>query len=109
MAKEDWKQVDREALAKAIGDDMAIAAWAQYEEAKDAYRTYKAHRQTFENTMQVAFKDKLPKGMELKFGYNFGKLSIAVGPVSERKAQPKAESASLTNWLTTQAASGQRC
>jgi hypothetical protein len=109
MAKEDWKQVDAQTLAKAIGDEQAAHVWSMYEASKAAYRAYKAERDIFEQSMQGAFAAQMPTGMELKFGYNFGKLSIALGPVSERKAQPKAESESLGDWLQAQAASGQRC
>jgi len=109
MAKEDWKQVDLQALTVAVGKDKADGLWALYENSKAAYRAYKVERDTFEREMQADFADKMPSGHELKFGYNFGKLSIAVGPVSERKAQPKAESESLGDWLASQAASGQRC
>jgi hypothetical protein len=109
MAKEDWKQVDTQALRNAVGDIQGDHLWSMYEASKQAYRAYKAERDEFELAMQEAFKGKLPSGMELKFGYNFGKLSIAVGPVSERKAQPKAESESLGDWLQAQAQSGQRC
>jgi hypothetical protein len=109
MAKEDWKTIDEQALINAIGEHKAATVWAQYQASKAAYRAYKVERDQFEMNMQVAFGDKLPAGYELKFGYNFGKLSIAVGPVTERKAQPKAESESLGDWLAGQAASGQRC
>lgn len=108
MAKEDWRTLDEQALINAIGQQGATTAWGMYQTSKDAYRQYKALRNTFEGAMQSAFADKLPSGYELKFGYNFGKLSIAVGPVSEKKAQPKAESESLGDWLAGQAASGNR-
>ena len=109
MAKEDWKQVDESTLTNAIGADQSAQVWGLYQASKQAYRAYKLERDEFENAMQEAFKAKLPTGMELKFGYNFGKLSIAVGPVTERKAQPKAESESLGDWLAGQAQSGNRC
>jgi hypothetical protein len=108
MAKEDWRTIDRDALIQAVGETDGAMAWAQYEASKEAYRAYKAKRDAFESVMQRAFSDKLPNGYEIKFGYNFGKLSIAVGPVTERKATPKAESESLGDWLQAQAASGQR-
>lgn len=108
MAKEDWRTLDITALTSAIGQERGTECWAQYEASKQAYRAYKAERDRFELQMQEAFADRMPQGMELKFGYNFGKLSIAVGPVSERKAQPKAASESLGDWLAGQAASGVR-
>ncbi len=108
MAKEDWKQVDESTLAKAVGQDQAFVIWQQYQASKQAYRAYKEQRDAFEALMQTGFAEMLPAGMELKFGYNFGKLSIAVGPVTERKASAKAETETLGDWLAGQAASGQR-
>ncbi len=108
MAKEDWRTLDEQALKRAIGDSNGADMWALYEASKTAYRAYKAERDVFEMAMQEAFAEMMPAGQELKFGYNFGKLSIAVGPVTERKAQPKAESESLGDWLASQASSGQR-
>lgn len=108
MAKEDWKQVDELALTRAVGAELGTEAWALFQKSKEAYRAYKAERDTFEAAMQAAFADKLPSGQELKFGYNFGKLSIAVGPISERKAQPKAAGESLGDWLAGQAQGGHR-
>jgi hypothetical protein len=109
MAKEDWKQIDKQALINAVGDTWAADIWEMYEASKAAYRAYKVQRDVFENAMQASFAAKLPAGYELKFGYNFGKLSIAVGPVTERKAQPKADSQELGEWLTEQANAGHRC
>ncbi len=108
MAKEDWKQVDESTLANAIGADEGAYVWALYQASKAAYRAYKAERDTFELAMQAGFADKMPAGMELKFGYNFGKLSIAVGPVTERKAAKAETSESLGDWLNAQAANGCR-
>ena len=56
--------------------------------------------------MQSTFGERLPEGQELKFGYNFGKLSIAVGEKRERKVA-KAK-ASLTDWLAAQGQGGHR-
>ena len=108
MAKEDWRTLDKQALISAIGELNGGQAWDQYEMSKAAYREYKAQRDVFEKAMQAGFADKLPAGYELKFGYNFGKLSIAVGPITERKASAKVESESLGDWLNAQAQAGQR-
>jgi hypothetical protein len=110
MAKEDWKTITEQSLINAVGNDQANSLWAAFEASKQAYLAYKAERQEFEAMMQKAFKDKMPTGMELKFGYMFGKLSIAIGPVSDKaKAQPKAESESLGDWLAGQASAGRSC
>ena len=47
--------------------------------------------------------------MRLEFGYNFGKLSVAVGPKRERKASKVADAGNLSDWLQGQAASGRGC
>jgi hypothetical protein len=109
MAKEDWKTIDAQGLVNALGQDKGEQVWGLFQVSKEAYRAYMNERKEFELAMQEAFANKMPTGMELKFGYMFGKLSIAVGPVSERKAQPKGESESLGDWLQAQAQSGQRC
>ena len=109
MAKEDWKQIDELALNNSIGEDEGADVWALYQASKTAYREYKRQRDVFEIAMNMAFAEKLPAGYELKFGYNFGKLSIAVGPVTERKAAKAQDAGSLTDWLSTQAANGDRC
>lgn len=75
---------------------------------KALYRQYAAAKAEFESAMQAAYGDKLPADKELKFGYNFGKLSIAVGPARERKATRAQETASLGEWLEAQAQGGLR-
>ena len=78
----------------------------EYAASKGAYREYKGKKQTFEQAMQAHVADRLAPGMELKFGYNFGKLSVAVGPKVERKeAKPKQ---GLEQWLAGQVQSGAR-
>lgn len=102
MANDDWKQVDPASLRQEAQD--------QYNEMKRVYRQYAAAKAAFEATMQRDFADHLPAGAELKFGYNFGKLSIAVGPKRPEKAKAKADTGkSLSEWLGEQAGSGRRC
>ena len=58
--------------------------------------------------MQEHVAGQMPANCELKFGYNFGKLSVAVGPKREAKAKAK-DVGKLSDWLAGQAAAGQRC
>lgn len=71
-----------------------------YAEMKTAYRKYAEMKKSFEAKMQQDFADQLAPGRELKFGYNFGKLSIAIGEARDRReAKPKQ---SLAEWLEAQ-------
>lgn len=79
---------------------------AAYAGMKALYRQYAAAKAEFESAMQAAYGDKLPADKELKFGYNFGKLSIAIGPARERKAKRTQETASLGDWLEAQVQGG---
>ena len=46
----------------------------------------------------------MPEGSELKFGYKFGKLSLAIGPkIERRQAKPKG---TLGDWLNGQREAG---
>ena len=98
MANSDWNEVDVAGLSEQ-GQSLYI-------EMKTAYRQYASRKATFEDYMQSTFGGRLPEGQELKFGYNFGKLSIAVGEKRERKVA-KAK-ASLTDWLAAQGQGGHR-
>lgn len=100
MASSDWKEVDPQTLPGEIAEAFAAM--------KKAYKVYQAGKVLFEDKMQEAFAGELREGQELKFGYNFGKLSIAVGPVREKKAKMPKQVQSLGDWLRDQAAGGQR-
>lgn len=93
--KLDWSQVDVDTLE--AGDR------ARYDAYKDAYRVMKASREAFEQGMQA----QAPQGMRLVFGYNFGKLSVALDAA---KDAPKAKSGvqSLSAFLAMQGAAGCR-
>ena len=101
MANSDWREVDPSTLP----DDIEAA----YREMKAVYRDYAQRKQAFEALMQEHHANVLPSGKELKFGYNFGKLSIAIGPARERKPKREAKTEqSLSDWLQAQAANGDR-
>lgn len=74
-----------------------------YEAYKAAYRAMKEQRDLFERMMNA----QAPVGKVMKFGYNFGKLSVAldIAPVA---AAPKASTGvqSLSAWLASQAEGG---
>lgn len=99
MASSDWQNVE---ISELHSDTAEL-----YRIAKEQYRTYKAAREKFEQAMQDNYADALGDDEELKFGYNFGKLSIAVGEKRERK--PKRDTAgkpSLGDWLKARQDSG---
>ena len=75
-----WTQIDTETLPTAIAK--------QYANYKSAYVEMKAERKSFEDAL--AAKLDIPTGKRAVFGYNFGKLSIAI---VDDTAKPKATSA----------------
>ncbi len=95
----DWTTIDPATLT--VEDQQ------RYAEMKRIYRQYAATKRAFEDGLQEAFAEQLPNGSELKFGYNFGKLSVAVGPAKERK-QAKQATRTLTDMLADYDASGLR-
>lgn len=100
MASSDWKEVDPQTLPGEIAEAFAAM--------KAAYKVYQAGKVLFEAMMQEAFAEQMGEGQELKFGYNFGKLSVAIGPARERKAKAPKQVQSLRDWLRDQAAGGQQ-
>lgn len=98
MANDDWREVNTAELPETIRK--------HYEDAKAIYRSYKAAKAVFEGEMQEHVADSLPAGCELKFGYNFGKLSVAIGPKREAKAKKAQSNGSLSDWLQEQRESG---
>ena len=95
-SKLDWLNVEIEQLS--------VESRERYEASKLAYRAYKAARDAFENGMQDEYNT--PEGSELKFGYNFGKLSVAIGPKTQRKVKSEAVKQTLAEFLAAQAESG---
>jgi len=84
-----WTVIDTETLSV----DHKVA----YDMYKAAYKAMKEARTVFEDEMQSAVE--LPVGKRLVFGYNFGKLSVAVVD-DDRKAAPKANAPqSLSSYL----------
>lgn len=91
-----WTELDPETLPPA-----QAAAYAEY---KALYRKMKAAREAFEAGFQTA----APDGKRFVFGYNFGRLSIAVAEEDRRSRKPTQAKASLADFLSAQANSGRR-
>lgn len=85
MAKQaqtaSWTQIDTDSLPAAIAK--------QYANYKSAYAEMKAERKAFEDALATMLN--VPQGKRAVFGYNFGKLSIAI--VDDDKPAAKASSA----------------
>lgn len=91
-----WTEIDPETLPAA-----QAAAYAEY---KALYRKMKAAREGFEASFQAA----APEGKRFVFGYNFGRLSIAVADEDRRTKRPAQAKASLADFLAAQKQSGRR-
>jgi hypothetical protein len=99
MAKDSsltWTEIDPMTLPKQQA--------AAYQEYKEAYRLMKAMRGKFEDSFQPA----APDGKRFVFGYNFGKLSIALAdkPVEKAKAVAKQ---SIGEYLAQMQQNGRPC
>lgn len=77
----------------------------QYERYKEAYREMKAERKAFEDALS-ALAPASP-GKRIAFGYNYGKLSIAVVD-DDAKPAPAKGALSLGDFLKSQHALGKR-
>ncbi len=98
--KNDWRNVD---LSELTEQQRTL-----YAASKAAYQAYARAKGAFEQQMQADNASNLPAGMELKFGYMFGKLSVAIGPKREAKAIKAQSSGTLADWLAGKAAGGHR-
>ena len=74
-----WNTINTETLPTSIKD--------AYEGYKDAYKDMKEARLQFEQLISKAIDPK--PGFRVVFGYNFGKLSVALAPDDKpAKSQP---------------------
>jgi hypothetical protein len=80
-ATANWTQIDTDSLPPAI--------YNAYSEYKAAYADMKVQRKAFEDELTAILN--VPQGKRAVFGYNFGKLSIAI--VDDDKPAAKASSA----------------
>lgn len=78
-----WTQIDTDSLPDTIG--------SLYHDYKAAYAAMKAARGEFE--VKLADCLNVPVGSRAVFGYNFGKLSIAIVPDDTK---PKAASSAVS-------------
>lgn len=91
-----WTEINPASLPTEIG--------AKHAAYKTAYQAMKDARQAFEDAMEAAAE--LPQGKRMIFGYNFGKLSVAVVDDDRKaKAAPKG-SLNLADFLRQQAQGG---
>ena len=98
MAQEaKWVEIDPSTLD--------TATMKQYEDYKAMYRRAKEARQAFEEMMQTA-SGLSGTGKRLVFGYNFGKLSVAVVDDDRKPVKARTGSQSLAQFLSAQANSG---
>jgi hypothetical protein len=77
----NWQQIDTSSLPADIAN--------RYAEYKQAYAVMKDARKVFEDNLAAMLS--IPTGKRAVFGYNFGKLSIAI--VDDDKPAAKASSA----------------
>jgi hypothetical protein len=97
MTELDWQNIDPASLP-AIRKE-------QYDAMKACYRKYAELKKYFEAGMNDDFATP---GTQLKFGYRFGKLSIAVAEGNAPKAAKPNGALSLEGFLQAQGASGRR-
>ena len=91
-----WTEIDPDTLPAA-----QAAAYADY---KALYRKMKAAREAFE----ASFQSAAPDGKRFVFGYNFGKLSIALADEDRRAKRTATAKASLADFLAAQTQAGRR-
>lgn len=98
MAKQEanWVNIDVDSLPLDTKD-----AYAAY---KAAYLAMKNARGKFEERMA----SDIPQGQRMIFGYNFGKLSVAVVEDDRKAAKPKAQTQSLSDFLKSAQSHGDR-
>lgn len=98
MAKQEanWVNIDIDTL-----HDEARNAYEAY---KASYRAMKAQREAFEQIMG----EDIPAGQRMIFGYNFGKLSVAVVEDDRKAPKAKATTQSLSDFLASAKAHGDR-
>jgi hypothetical protein len=112
IAKEHWEKLDVATLPEQLQDrfESSKMAYKRYQDAAKALPEYQEHldaREEFENEMQKLFAPKLAEGKELKFGYLYGGLSIAIGdkPKSRAMVMPRE---GLAAWLKSMRENGER-
>ena len=101
MAKDStavWSEINPDTLPADIG-----AAYALY---KEMYRAMKAQRTEFETMLSA--QASLPEGKRVIFGYNFGKLSVAIVDDDRKPVKATPAKQSLADFIASQASAGRR-
>lgn len=93
-----WVEVDVASLS-----DGARKAYEAY---KDMYRQMKAKREEFEGL--IAKDAGVPEGKRMVFGYNFGKLSVAIVDDDRKPAKAKPAKLSLADYMAQMQRAGLR-
>ena len=94
------KQIKQDATWVNIDVDTLNPRQAEaYQEYKRQYREMKAQRERFEGIMAIG----VPEGKRMIFGYNFGKLSVAIVDQDRTETKPKSATLSLAAFLEQQA------
>ena len=87
-------------------DTLAPELAKAYAEYKELYRQMKAQRLAFETSVSEAAE--LPEGKRMVFGYNFGKLSVAIVDDDRKPAKASPAKQSLADFIASQASAGRR-
>ena len=86
-----WSEINPETLPRSVAE-----AYAQY---KEMYKEMKAQRMIFENMLaEVA---RVPEGKRIVFGYNFGKLSVALVDDDRKPAKATPARQSLADFIAS--------
>ena len=93
-----WIEIDPASLSKEVKKD--------YDAYKEEYRLAKIAREAFEESMRATVE--VPKGKKLVFGYNFGKLSVAIVDDDGRRNSAGKAAMSLSAFMASQGAAGRR-
>lgn len=89
MSEAKWLQIDPATL-----DGDIATAYENYRTARKMAAEAKAHfEKLFENEAQA------PEGQRVIFGYNFGKLSVALVEDDRKPAKPKPVKLSLADFI----------
>lgn len=93
----NWQTIDPATLPAPVAK--------QYARYKEAYKEMKADRDAFEQAMREMAA--APQGKRIVFGYNFGKLSVALVDDTVAATKPSGTT-SLSAFLASQTAQGKR-
>ena len=93
-----WHELDISTLSPSIQ--------VEYVKYKQMYAEMKAQRVVFEHVLAAA--SELPEGKRMVFGYNFGKLSVAIVDDDRKAAKATPAKQSLADFIASQASAGRR-